>query len=149
MVTALLIQEIEEKSKGIGLKRLFMDSIIKKKDGYKAILNEIALTLEEKTSTLTDLKDLDKSELKQIYNRVKKYSTLFDKLDEKYADNDYFNDKEIKHSFRLITRNIHKFEFTVRKYLYKNSTPIQTPDYIKENLARLSHEAIVSKLSAK
>jgi hypothetical protein len=118
-------------------------------DGFKILLKEIEREFREDIQVLTDIKELNHEGLQLLNQKIKKFNTDFDKLNNLYYDKNYFDDGELKQLFLSISRQAHKVENISHKHLYLNQPATQTPDYIKEGLAKFSRETISKKLTPK
>jgi hypothetical protein len=118
-------------------------------DNFKNLLKEIEKEFREDIQILTDINELDHSGLQLLHQKIKKFNTYFDKLNDLYYDKHYFDDGELKQLFLSISRQAHKVENISHKHLYLNQRASQTPDYIKEGLAKFSRETISKKLIPK
>ncbi|MEO3404552.1 hypothetical protein AAFN85_11665 [Mucilaginibacter sp. CAU 1740] len=151
MTTALLIQDVESKVKDIDFGSYFSDLFFGhsiSNDRFKKSLTEFNEKLKEEVGDMSFLKELNQSDLTLIYQRLEKWNNVFDKLNDLYYSSNYFEDKELKDVFRVLTRQLHKIENLSFKRLNKDNAVDTTPEYIKEGLANFSKENIAVKLSS-
>lgn len=153
MTSALLIQDVESKVRGINFGSYFSDLLFghaaNRNDEFKRSLVEFAEMIKEDVGDLSFLKELNSTDLLLIYQRLEKLNNVFDKLNDLYYSSNYFEDKELGEVFRRLTRHLHKIENLSFKYLNRdNGSTDSTPAYIKEGLANFSRENIAVKLTS-
>ncbi len=161
MTGALLIQDIQQEVSKFSLMRVMRNFVIHKlslienrlisiENNYKRDLQHLLDVLERDTVDLSGLNDLDADELKYLHKKVKRYSTLFDNLYDRYYVADFFKDAELKQLFRSICRKLHKLENACQKKLQKDfQSGTETKKYIKDGLAQISQEALGKVLKSK
>jgi hypothetical protein len=129
--------------------RKYIDALVDSmnpSNNFKAFLKDIEKEFQQDTQVLNDIKELGHEDLLALNQNIKKFNIDFDKLNNSYYDKNYFGDDELKQLFSSISRQAHRVENISHKYLYLDQTKTQTPDYIKEGLAKLSQEALGKKL---
>lgn len=153
MTSALLIQDVETKVKDINFGSYFSYLLFGHattlNEKFKKSLIEFNEIIKEDVGDLSFLKELHPDDLKLVHQRLENLNNVFDKLNDLYYSSNYFDDKELKSIFRLLTRQLHKIENLSVKYLNKESNIVDsTPDYIKQGLANFSRENIIVKLTS-
>lgn len=152
MTTALLIHDIQEeagKFSLLALLRGFYRYIPSFNFDFKNNLKSLLTILENDTDDLSYFEELNADELQQIYTVAKKYNRKFDRLNDLYDSESYFDDTELKGLFRDVTRRLHKLENYSLKYLNRLKKPgIPIAEAMKEGGAALSQKAFIHKLSS-
>jgi len=150
MTASLYIQDITERGNKFNLGNMLTSFISGKifslNDRFKTDLNDFSAVIEKKAQFVDEFKELQIDELRDINFTAKKYSEVFDKLNDKYHSIDYMNDPEIKTHLKSITRNLHKIENYSHKYLYKSDIRTESDLYLKESLSKLSQETLNQKI---
>ena len=132
------------------MRRILLLVIHRDFEGFKNLLRQLSDSLESSIQSLNaDLDDIEIDELEKLHLKYRKFSKFYDKLNDKYSSENYFDDYDVKTLFRNITKSLHKLENISYKYLIQNSQVTPTPDYIKKGISQISRNVIGEKITIK
>ena len=150
MIATLTLQEIEKASRKLTLSRTLLLTIRGDFEGFKNLLKQVSGSLDSSIQSLNaDLNDIEIDELEKLHLKYKKFSKFYDKLNDKYFSENYFNDPDIKILFRNISKNFHKLENISYKHLIQDNQVEPAPDYLKEGISQVSRNVVGEKLIIK